>query len=799
MGKNVNVSLSDLKRPIQGSILGFQNFSKSAKHNFGSANGDVKSFEEATTGSLNRTGTTLNSFLSALGVKTVTFGPAAPTGKQRGGGLGGTGTGDTIPAMLEPGEYVLNRKAVQTVGTSTLDHLNFNIAPRFQKGGNVLGPEPTITGTEPLHQAGQNSVHKVYKAATKYYNQHAEPGRVLKMLHYGERVTHQGLPYVYGGWHSSLGAGGAGPDCSGLVSAVLGAGNFISSPMAVAQGSGLYTLGKPGPGKFFTWGVRGTSGESAHTMISVRKPGNKGWAFFEAGGSGGGAHEDSGWDGSFQFRHMPGFQKGGKIPDKAAEQIAKYGQAAFDPKSRHFIGWGFQKGGSIGWLHEADKPWFKGTGQQNRTEPESVQNIRKGTGTFARKLWRIARRFFPHASGGLPTMIQPGPNNPALNALGLFPDVTHWGAAGPLVSIPTWMGQQLLGHPEAWAVKHGQASFSENLAKQTLIHEWAHTQQKGRAGKSAHWKLEGGAQAFARYAAPHIYAAAGIPYRNPSEQGSLYTQFANRAESKLGRNWVTSGQFTKGFQKGGQVSIIHPKWEGQLDKRAKGLWSRAHGLYPGSGQMPPLFIAKGLNSSMDLWGYGGPGGVELAPGAARSVASGGGGSYAQGLLLHEWAHVFQKGLRTKWEREGGATAFSRYAGPMIFGSGFNMAWPNHGYRAYTERVLKEKGLPWVKKGQFGFQKGGSVTGKVSWFNGGATAGGGNTSRPGIALNLNPGTESGWQNPTTEKWMEQSRAGHPVYAKVSVDGHSANLPIIDLGPAGFTGRAIDVTEGGVKKL
>jgi hypothetical protein len=98
-----------------------------------------------------------------------------------------------------------------------------------------------------------------------------------------------------------------------------------------------------------------------------------------------------------------------------------------------------------------------------------------------------------------------------------------------------------------------------------------------------------------------------------------------------------------------------------------------------------------------------------------------------------------------------------------------------------------------------FAGGGVVRGKVSWFNGGATAGGRNTSEPGMALNIDPGTESGWNNPTTVRWREASLAGHPVFGAVSIAGHQANLPITDMGPAGFTGRAIDVTEGGVRKL
>lgn len=107
-------------------------------------------------------------------------------------------------------------------------------------------------------------------------------------------------------------------------------------------------------------------------------------------------------------------------------------------------------------------------------------------------------------------------------------------------------------------------------------------------------------------------------------------------------------------------------------------------------------------------------------------------------------------------------------------------------------------------GEHGSPTGQTVTGKVSWFNesenpGQGTAGGKSTSQPGIALNLHAGTEAGWNNATTQGWMAKSKAGHPVFARVEIGGHTADLPIIDLGPAASTGRAIDVTEGGVKAL
>jgi len=98
------------------------------------------------------------------------------------------------------------------------------------------------------------------------------------------------------------------------------------------------------------------------------------------------------------------------------------------------------------------------------------------------------------------------------------------------------------------------------------------------------------------------------------------------------------------------------------------------------------------------------------------------------------------------------------------------------------------------------QKGGLVRGRVSYFNDGTTASGlSAATRPGLALNLNAGTDKGWNNSTTQGWMTAARGGKPVYGRVTIAGKSAVLPIIDLGPAGWTGRAIDVTQKGIEKM
>lgn len=68
-------------------------------------------------------------------------GSTNPGGLQRGGMiLGGTSFGDSVPAMLERKEGVLNRNAVKGLGGSSFVDWANKKWPRFQKGGNVGVP-----------------------------------------------------------------------------------------------------------------------------------------------------------------------------------------------------------------------------------------------------------------------------------------------------------------------------------------------------------------------------------------------------------------------------------------------------------------------------------------------------------------------------------------------------------------------------------------------------------------------------------------------------------------------------------
>ena len=82
----------------------------------------------------------LNKALSAMGVKKVSFSAkAAKAEKKQAGGsiVGGHGSGDKVPALLEPGEVVLNREAVKQLGGPRKANLANDLWPRFQRGGPV--------------------------------------------------------------------------------------------------------------------------------------------------------------------------------------------------------------------------------------------------------------------------------------------------------------------------------------------------------------------------------------------------------------------------------------------------------------------------------------------------------------------------------------------------------------------------------------------------------------------------------------------------------------------------------------
>jgi hypothetical protein len=70
----------------------------------------------------------------------------------RGGVVPGSGNGDTVPAMLEPGEFVIRKKAVATIGANNLHKINRyadgGIAKETKVGVAVLDAKNEISGSD---------------------------------------------------------------------------------------------------------------------------------------------------------------------------------------------------------------------------------------------------------------------------------------------------------------------------------------------------------------------------------------------------------------------------------------------------------------------------------------------------------------------------------------------------------------------------------------------------------------------------------------------------------------------------
>jgi TP901 family phage tail tape measure protein len=103
--------------------------------------------------SLDKLNLTMEAYLSNLReevrLSNQLFMPGTTAGRgPRGGGkkaklamggqpyVPGSGSGDKVPALLEPGEFVVNKKATEKFGP-LLEHINFKQAPRFQNGGPI--------------------------------------------------------------------------------------------------------------------------------------------------------------------------------------------------------------------------------------------------------------------------------------------------------------------------------------------------------------------------------------------------------------------------------------------------------------------------------------------------------------------------------------------------------------------------------------------------------------------------------------------------------------------------------------
>lgn len=111
------------------------------------------------------------------------FGTRAVTGSarfQRGGYVGGVGDGDKIPAMLEPGEFVLNKRAVSQIGKDNLKNTNSAI-PRFGNSLKLIegGEIPKGIVYKGQEQDLANSINSVFGKETKILARDPKGSRTL--------------------------------------------------------------------------------------------------------------------------------------------------------------------------------------------------------------------------------------------------------------------------------------------------------------------------------------------------------------------------------------------------------------------------------------------------------------------------------------------------------------------------------------------------------------------------------------------------------------------------------------------
>lgn len=165
-------------------------------------------------------------------------------GKQAGGLIPGSGRGDIVPAMLEPGEFVIRKQVVDRFGPTFFAGINGGMgqsrAPGYSSGGIV-------------RRANE-----------------------LDAMH---------LPYLWGGGHAGRGINRAGMDCSGAVSYALGVSPRVSGA--------FMGFGQPGPG------------DPMDTKIYANA--KHVFAVFNGQGWGTSGENPGGGPGWLSYSHRPGF------------------------------------------------------------------------------------------------------------------------------------------------------------------------------------------------------------------------------------------------------------------------------------------------------------------------------------------------------------------------------------------------------------------------------------------------------------------------------------------------------------
>ena len=163
--------------------------------------------------------------------------------------------GDSILAMLEPGEYVLNRNAVNAIGKENLDELNFEDIPRFDGrdrgssdmdmsllsmaqgfvgmqsgGGTIFDPETDFSATAFAELYGMTGIAPVGDEKEKFEAQYEyDPSEELE----AQQEMKEALSSVQSGARSkleSLSSKGSGQQAkSGFAGTGIGSGAMDAS------------------------------------------------------------------------------------------------------------------------------------------------------------------------------------------------------------------------------------------------------------------------------------------------------------------------------------------------------------------------------------------------------------------------------------------------------------------------------------------------------------------------------------------------------------------------------------------
>lgn len=203
-------------------------------------------------------------------------------------------------------------------------------------------------------------------------------------------------------------------------------------------------------------------------------------------------------------------------------------------------------------------------------------------------------------------------------------------------------------------------------------------------------------------------------------------------------------------------------------------------------------IAKALNTTLDALGVKGKDIpiTKIDPTLPRAVKDKSTGGAAQGALV-QFGHPGEAGNDSIPVTMGGVS--------LVVAPGETGAILTRHHRADLDRQFASEGGfagYLANRRRPNFMAGGGVVvgGKTSTFGpptegAGTTASGVSDTTPGISLHI-PGTH--FSDPQNRALM-----GHMF--NVQIGGHQANLPDIDLGPADFVDRAIDVTGAGAQKM